>query len=159
MWLYCPGLMYMPFLMLRKRYFSDKDGGGDLGRGVGIVPNTMITDGLIIVILHPGIKEYLMIGEMVIATIPGAVILGILLTSITAILTIIGVVVIGVQIMAGSLPDLLVDATYMVVDLVEVGLAVVLANHPCVALDMVDQPTRKAINKNHGCVSNRGDWR
>jgi hypothetical protein len=46
-----------------------------------------------------------------------------------------------------------------VVDLVEVGLAVVLANHPCVALDMVDQPTRKAINKNHGCVSNRGDWR
>lgn len=102
MWLYYPELMYMPFLMLRKKYFSDKVGGGDLGVAIGIVQNTMITDGLIIVILHLGIEEYLMIGDIITATISGVVVLGILLTSITAILIIIGVVVIGVMTMDGD---------------------------------------------------------
>ena len=89
----------MSFQTLRKRYFSDKVGGGDLGVAIGIVQNTMITDGLIIVILHLGIEEYLVIGDIITATISGVVVLGILLTSITAILIIIGVVVIGAMTM------------------------------------------------------------
>ena len=75
----------MPFLMLSRNYFSEEVGGGDLGVAIGIVQNTMITDGLIIVILHLGIEESLVIGEVIIETICGVVILGILLTSITAI--------------------------------------------------------------------------
>jgi len=62
----------------------------------------MITDGVIIVILHPGMEEYLVIGDVITATISGLVVLGILLTSITAILIIIGVVVIGEQTMDGN---------------------------------------------------------
>jgi hypothetical protein len=89
--------MYMPFLMLRKNYFSDKVGGGDITVDIGIVRNPMIRAGLIIVVIHLGIKEYLMIGEIIIEIICGVVVLGILLTSITAILIIIGVVVIGVM--------------------------------------------------------------
>jgi hypothetical protein len=102
MWLFYPELMYMPFLTLRKKYFSKEVGGGDLGVATGIVQNTMITDGLIIVILHLGIKQYLVIGDIITATISGVVVLGILLTSITAILIIIGVVVIGVMTMDGD---------------------------------------------------------
>jgi hypothetical protein len=80
MWLYCPELMYMPFPMLKKKYFSEEVGGGDLGVVIGIVQSTMITDGFIIVILHPGTEEYLMIGDIIIATISGMVVLGILIT-------------------------------------------------------------------------------
>ena len=75
----------MPFLMLRKNYFSGKVGGGDLTADIGIVQNTMITDGLIIVVLHLGIKKYLVTGEIVTGIIGGVVIPGIHLTSLTAI--------------------------------------------------------------------------
>ena len=92
----------MSFQTLRKRYFSDKVGGRDLGVAIGIVQNTMITDGLIIVVIHLGIEEYLVIGEIVTEIINGVVIPGILLTSIIAILIIIGVVVNGVMIMDGD---------------------------------------------------------
>jgi hypothetical protein len=85
----------MQFLMLSRNYFSKEVGGGDLGVATGIVHNTMITDGLIIVILHHGMEEFLVIGEVITATIYGVDVLGILLTSIKAILIIIGVVVIG----------------------------------------------------------------
>jgi hypothetical protein len=71
--------MYMPFLMLRKKYFSEEVGGGDLGVASGIVQNTMIAAGLIIVLIpHLGIEEYLMIGEVIIETISGVVVLGII---------------------------------------------------------------------------------
>jgi hypothetical protein len=65
MWLYCPEWMYMPFLMLRKNYFSGKVGGGDITVAIGIVQNTMIRVGLIIVVILLGIKEYLMIGGVI----------------------------------------------------------------------------------------------
>jgi hypothetical protein len=94
--------MYMPFLMLRKKSFSEEVGGGDITVAIGIVLNTMITDGLIIVVIPLGIEEYLMTGDIIIETICGVVILGILLTSITAILIIIGAVVIGVMTMDGD---------------------------------------------------------
>ena len=68
----------------------------------GIVQTTMITDGHVIVIIPPGIEEFLMIGDIITATISGVVGLGILLTSITAILIIIGEVVIGVMTMDGD---------------------------------------------------------
>jgi len=132
MWLFCPELMYMPFLMLRKNYFSKEVGGGDLGVVIGIVHNTMITDGVIIVILHLGMEEYLVIGDIIMAPISGGVVLGIPLTSITAILTIIGVVVIGVMTMDGDvLASYTVDVTYMAVDPVDVT---------CMAVDPVDAP-------------------
>jgi len=122
----------MPFLMLRKNYFSKEVGGGDLGVVIGIVHNTMITDGVIIVILHLGMEEYLVIGDIIMAPISGGVVLGIPLTSITAILTIIGVVVIGVMTMDGDvLASYTVDVTYMAVDPVDVT---------CMAVDPVDAP-------------------
>jgi hypothetical protein len=108
--------MYMPFLMLRKNYFSAGAGGGDITVDTGIVQNIMITAGLIIVVIPLGIEKYLLIGDIVIATICGVDILGILLTSITAILEIIGVVVIGVMTMDGCVPvDIPVNATCMAV--------------------------------------------
>jgi hypothetical protein len=55
----------MPFLMLRKNYFSGKVGGGDITVAIGIVQNTMIRVGLIIVVILLGIKEYLMIGGVI----------------------------------------------------------------------------------------------
>jgi len=74
----------------------------------------MIADGLIIAVTHPGIKKYLLTGELIIETIGGVVIPGILLTSITAILIIIGVVVIGVMTMDGEVPAVGgIDATCM----------------------------------------------
>jgi hypothetical protein len=91
----------MPFLVLRKNYFFETVHGGDITVAIGIVQNTMITDGLIIVVIPPGIEEYLLIGDIVIATTCGVDILGVLLKSITAILKIIGVVVIGVMTMDG----------------------------------------------------------
>ncbi len=79
---------------------------------IGIVQNTMITDGLIIVVIPPGIKEYLIIGETIIETMRGVDIRGILLTSIRAILEIIGVVVIGVKTMDGCVQALVeIDVT------------------------------------------------
>jgi hypothetical protein len=89
----------MPFLMLRKNYISDKVGGGDITVDIGIVRDPMIRAGVIIVVIHLGMEEYLMIGEVVTEIIGGVVVLGILLTSITVILIIIGVVVIGVMTM------------------------------------------------------------
>jgi len=107
----------MPFRMLRKNYFSETVRGGDITVDIGIVQNTMITDGLIIVVIPPGIKEYLLIGDIVIATICGVDILGILLTSIKAILEIIGVVVIGVMTMDGDVPvDIPADVTFMAIN-------------------------------------------
>ena len=93
----------MPFLTLEKNYFSEVVGGGDLGVAIGIVQNTIITDGLIIVVIHHGIEKYLIIGDIITATISGVVVLGILRTSITANLIIIGVVVIGVMTMDGDI--------------------------------------------------------
>jgi hypothetical protein len=95
--------MYMPFLVSRKKYISDKVGGGGITVVIGIVQDTMITDGVIIVVILLGIKEFLMIGEIVIATICGAVVLGILVTFLRMILIGIGVVVIGVLIVDGDL--------------------------------------------------------
>jgi hypothetical protein len=95
--------MYMPFLVSRKTYISDKVGGGDITVVIGIVQDTMIRDGLIIVVIPLGIKEFLMIGEIVIATICGVVVLGILVTFLRMILIGIGVVVIGVLTMDGDL--------------------------------------------------------
>jgi hypothetical protein len=95
--------MYMPFLAFRKKYISDKVGGGGITVVIGIVQDTMITDGVIIVVIPLGIKEFLMIGEIVIATICGAVVLGILVTFLRMILIGIGVVVIGVLIVDGGL--------------------------------------------------------
>ena len=63
----------MQFLMLSRNYFSKEVGGGDLGVATGIVHNTMITDGLIIVILHHGM-EVLAAGKMmpeVAVVVPG----------------------------------------------------------------------------------------
>jgi hypothetical protein len=80
----------MPFLMLTKNYFSDKVGGGGITVDIGIVHNPMIGAGLIIVVIHLGIEEYLMIGEIIIETIRGVVILGIILTFAMLILIIIG---------------------------------------------------------------------
>jgi hypothetical protein len=71
--------MYMPFQMLRKKSFSGKVGGGDLGEAIGTVQSTMIADGPIIVIPHPGIGEFLMIGDIIIETMFGAVDPGILI--------------------------------------------------------------------------------
>ena len=93
----------MPFLTLEKNYFSEEVGGGDLGVAIGIVQNTIITDGLIIAVIHHGIEKYLIIGDIITATISGVVVLGILRTSITANLIIIGVVVIGVMTMDGDI--------------------------------------------------------
>jgi len=87
----------MPFLMLGKNYFSEMVRGGDITADIGIVQNTMIADGLIIVVIHLGIEQYRMIGEVVTEIISGVVILGNLVTSITVSLIIIGVVVIGVM--------------------------------------------------------------
>jgi hypothetical protein len=92
----------MPFLMLRKNYFSETVRGGDIMVAIGIVQNTMITVGLIIVVTHLGIKIYLIIGEIIIETTHGVVIPGILVRSITVILIIIGVVVSGVMTMDGD---------------------------------------------------------
>ena len=92
----------MPFLTLRKKYFSDKVGGGDLGVATGIVQNTMIADGLIIVIRHLGIEEYLMIGEIVTEIIGGVDILGIIMADIL-----------------GVIP---VDMAYMAVDPVDMAV-------------------------------------
>jgi hypothetical protein len=111
MWLYCLELMYMPFLMLRKNYFSETVHGGDITADIGIVQNTMIADGLIIAVIRLGIIEYLVIGEIVTEIIGGAVIPGILHTSLMVILIIIGVVEIGAMIMGGAV---------QVVDLVDV---------------------------------------
>jgi hypothetical protein len=96
--------MYMPFLVFRKKYFSGKVGGGGITVGIGIVQDTMITDGVIIVVIPLGIEEYLMIGEIVIETICGVDILGIPVTFAMVILIGIGVVVIGVLTMDGDVP-------------------------------------------------------
>jgi len=93
----------MPFLVFRKIYISDKVGGGGITVIIGIVQDTMIRDGLIIVVIPLGIEEFLMIGEIVIATICGVVVLGILVTFLRMILIGIGVVVIGVLTMDGDL--------------------------------------------------------
>jgi hypothetical protein len=92
----------MPFLMLKKNYFSEMVRGGDITADIGIVQNTMIMDGLIIVVIHLGIIKFLVIGEIVTEIISGVVIPGILVTSLTAILIIIGVAVIGVMTMDGD---------------------------------------------------------
>ena len=94
----------MPFLVFRKKYFSGKVGGGGITVGIGIVQDTMITDGVIIVVIPLGIEEYLMIGEIVIETICGVDILGIPVTFAMVILIGIGVVVIGVLTMDGDVP-------------------------------------------------------
>lgn len=78
----------------------------------GIVPNTTIVDGLIIVVIPLGIKEYLTIGEIVTEIIGGAVIPGIRPTSLTAISINIGGVDIGVMTTGGRvLPADMADAT------------------------------------------------
>ena len=83
----------MPFLVLRKKYFSDKVGGGDLGVAIGIVQNTMIADGLIIVLIpHLGIEKYLMIGEIVTEIISGVVVLGIIMAANLGVLAVVLVV-------------------------------------------------------------------
>ena len=82
----------MPFLMLRKKYFSDKVGGGDLGVAIGIVQNPMIRAGLIIVVIHLGIEEYLMIGEIVTEIIGGVDILGITMAANLGVLAVVLVV-------------------------------------------------------------------
>lgn len=116
MWLYCLELIYMLFLMLREIYISDKVGGGDITVDIGIVRDPMIRAGVIIVVIHLGMEEYLLIGEVIIETIPGVVVLGILITSITVILIIIGVVVIGVMTMEWDvLAVVRVDVTYMAI--------------------------------------------
>jgi hypothetical protein len=104
MWSYCPELMYMPFLMFRKKYFTDKVGGGGLMVDIGIVQDTMITDGAITVVIPLGIEEYLTIGEIVIETICGVVVLGIIITFAMVIFVGIGGVVIGALIMDGDIP-------------------------------------------------------
>jgi hypothetical protein len=104
----------MPFLMLRENYFSGMVRGGDITADTGIVRNPMIADGLIIMVPHPGIKKYLIIGKIIIETIGGVVIPGILLTSITAIWIIIGVVAIGAMTMDGEVLAVVgMDATCM----------------------------------------------
>ena len=62
----------------------------------------MITDGHIIVIIPPGIKECPMIGDIITGTVSGVVVPGILLRSGTAILIITGVAVVGVMTMDGD---------------------------------------------------------
>jgi hypothetical protein len=122
MWLCCPGRMYTPFRILRKNYFSGMVRGGDITADIGIVRSIMIADGLIIVVIHLGIIQYHMIGEIIIETTCGVVIPGILLTSITSILIIIGAAVIGVMTMDGE------------------ALAVVGMDVTCMALERVDKP-------------------
>jgi hypothetical protein len=102
--------MYMPFLMLTRNYFSDKVGGGDITMDIGIVRNFMIGAGLIIVVIHLGTKEYLMIGEIVTEIIGGVVVLGIIV-----IFTMVILIIIGGEVLAAD-P---VGVTYMVVDLVD----------------------------------------
>jgi hypothetical protein len=75
----------MQFQMFRRNYFSKEVGGGDLGVTAGIVQDTMITDGVIIVILRLGMEEYLVIGGIITGTISGVVVPGILLASIETI--------------------------------------------------------------------------
>jgi hypothetical protein len=94
--------MYMPFLISRRNYFSEMVRGGDITADIGIVRSIMIADGLIIVVIHLGIIQYHMIGEIIIETTCGVVTPGILLTSITSILIIIGAAVIGVMTMDGE---------------------------------------------------------
>jgi hypothetical protein len=96
--------MYMPFLISGKNYFSEMVRGGDITADTGIVQNTMIGAGLIIVVIPPGIKKYLTIGEAVTAITGGAVIPGNLLTSPTAICITIGAEVIGETTMDGDVP-------------------------------------------------------
>jgi hypothetical protein len=102
--------MYMPFLMLRKNYFSDKVGGGDIGVAIGIVRNPMIWAGLIIVVIHLGIEEYLMIGEIVTEIIGGVDILGIIMAAN------LGVILVA---MAVYTVDMAVELVVMVVDPVD----------------------------------------
>jgi hypothetical protein len=102
MWLYYQELIYMQFPTSRKKYFSEEVGGGGRGVANGIVQDTMITGGLIIVMPRLGTEEFPMIGEIIIETIFGVVILGIRLTFIMVILIGIGVVVNGALIMGGN---------------------------------------------------------
>jgi hypothetical protein len=96
--------MYMPFLMFRKKYFSEEAGGGGITVAIGIAQGTMITDGVIIGVIPLGTEEYLMIGDIVTATICGVVAPGILTTFIMVILIGTGVAVIGVMTMDGDIP-------------------------------------------------------
>jgi hypothetical protein len=105
--------MYMPFPMLMRNYFSDKVGGGDITMDIGIVRNFMIRAGLIIVVIHLGIKEYLMIGEIVTEIIGGVVVLGIIV-----IFTMVILIIIGGEVLAVDLVDP-VGVTYMAVELVD----------------------------------------
>jgi hypothetical protein len=115
--------MYMPFLISRRNYFSEMVRGGDITADTGIVQNTMIGAGLIIVVIHPGTEQYLMIGEVVTAITGGVVIPGNLLTSPTAICIIIGAEVIGVTTMDGEVPVVAgVDITCMMVERVDVPI-------------------------------------
>ena len=87
----------MSFQTLRQIFIFRGGGGGDNGAATGIVHNSMIMDGRIITSILPGTEEYPMIGEIVTATISGAVGLGILLISINVTSIIIGVGVSGGQ--------------------------------------------------------------
>jgi hypothetical protein len=115
--------MYMPFLVLRKNYFSETVRGGDITADIGFVQNTMSTDGPIIVVIHLGINKYLVIGGIVTEIIGGVVIPGILVTSLTAILIIIGAAAIGVMTMDGDV--LAVERVDMLVERAEVAYTVV----------------------------------
>lgn len=110
--------------MLRKNYSSDKVGGGDITVDIGIVRNPMIRAGLIIVVIHLGIKEYLMVGEIIIETICGVVVLGIIVTFAMVILIIIGGDVLAVDPL---------DVTCMAVDVDPLDVA-------CMAVERVDAP-------------------
>jgi hypothetical protein len=75
----------------------------------------MTMDGVIIVVIQPGIEGYLMTGEITIETICGEDDLGIIIPFITATLIDIGGAVIGEMIMWG---DILVDTVVVLVDMV-----------------------------------------
>jgi hypothetical protein len=73
-------------------------GGGEIGMNIGIVQDGMTMDGAIIPVIRHGKQDYLGIGDIVIQTTCGVVVLGILRIFILIILMNIGVVVIGVMI-------------------------------------------------------------
>ena len=103
-WWSCPGRMSMPFPTWMRRSFSAAAGGGDIGRAVGIVRNTTITDGRIIGAIPPGTEKCRGIGVFTIETIGGAGIPGIPAMFDPGICIGIGRAVIGVMTPDGGIP-------------------------------------------------------
>jgi hypothetical protein len=105
--------------MWKKKSSSNKVGGGDIGVIVGIVHDTMTGDGVIIMVIQPGIKGFLMTGEITIETICGTDDPGIIILFITVTWIDIGEAIIGKITMVG---DILMEPVIVVDLIVALGI-------------------------------------